>query len=278
MTNPSQTNLQNNNPFAQDDAEAKTRFERYKSEDSFPDIQPALLNSADIYDYVVATGMIWPFDPKNLKSASYQVRLLGKCVYWDEKGELICENIENGKKFTLKKNSIAFVTVEPMFRLPDYIAVRFNLKITNVYRGLLLGTGPLVDPGFVGKLSIPLHNLTTNDYTFEGGELLIWVEFTKVSYNEKWDAWGGRAGEIRRQGKYVPFPERKNQLYSDVDDYLAKAAPHRSIRSSIPDVIQSAQKSAQEAATKARSIQISVTIGDIAITLIRLYFYLTAYL
>ncbi len=28
-----------------------------------------------------------------------------------------------------------------------------------VYKGLLLGTGPIVDPGFVGKLYIPLHKL-----------------------------------------------------------------------------------------------------------------------
>ncbi|MDZ8091094.1 MAG: hypothetical protein RMZ42_04015 [Nostoc sp. DedQUE05] len=163
MTNPSQTNLQNNNPFAQTEAEAEDRFKIYRSLDPFDDIEPALLNSAHIYDYVAATGMIYPFDPENLKSASYEVKVLGECVYWDEEGQKVVQNIKEGDQFFLRPNSIAFVTLEPMFRLPDYIALRFNLKIKNVYRGLLLGTGPLVDPGFVGRLSLPLHNLTTNE-------------------------------------------------------------------------------------------------------------------
>jgi hypothetical protein len=67
--------------------EAVARFKKYKSKDPFPDIPPALLNSADIEDYVRETGMIYPFYPEDLKSASYEARLQGKCIYWDEKGE-----------------------------------------------------------------------------------------------------------------------------------------------------------------------------------------------
>jgi deoxycytidine triphosphate deaminase len=166
-------------PFAQTDKEALERFDKYKSKDPFLEIAPALLNSADIYDYVAATGMVYPFDAGKLKSASYSVPILGKVVYWNEHNEKIVEDIKRGEEFVLRPNSIAFVTIEPMLRIPDYIAFRFNLKITNVYRGILLGTGPLVDPGFIGKLSIPLHNLTTNNYTFVGGDDLIWIEFTK---------------------------------------------------------------------------------------------------
>jgi deoxycytidine triphosphate deaminase len=92
------------------------------------------------------------------------------------------KQISRGETFVLRRNSIAFVQVEPVFRIPDYIALRFNLKILHVHRGILLGTGPLVDPGFVGNLYIPLHNLTDSDYTFKGGEGLIWMEFTKVSW------------------------------------------------------------------------------------------------
>ena len=45
---------------------------------------------------------------------------------------------KDGDEFTLEANSIAFVQVEPVFRLPDYIALRFNLKITHVHRGILI--------------------------------------------------------------------------------------------------------------------------------------------
>jgi len=216
------------------------RIYQGNSYDPFPDIAPALLNSADIIDYVIRTGMILPFRPNDLKAASYEVNLKGKCVYWDEKGEKKVKYVDEGEEFTLRRNSIAFVTLEPFFRLPDYIAIRFNLKITHIYRGLLLGTGPLVDPGFRGRLSIPLHNLTTNDYTFRGGEGLIWMEFTKISPNSKWNIPYQFYDKI---GSFVPF--RRAEM--DVEDYLYKADPHRAKRSSIPEEIRKATNVAKGA-------------------------------
>jgi deoxycytidine triphosphate deaminase len=236
--------------FANNDHEAKQRFEEYKSKDPFPDIIPALLNSADIYDYVALTGMIYPFESRKLKSASYAVPILGKVVYWDDHNSKQVQTIDRDEEFTLRPNSIAFVTLEPMLRLPDYIAFRFNLKITNVYRGILLGTGPLVDPGFVGKLSIPLHNLTTNDYKFTGGEDLIWMEFTKISSNPRWNA--NDVDSISRFGQYIEFPSTK--ALPDVEGYLRKADQHRSIRSSISEAIENARTSAQAAADSAQRI------------------------
>lgn len=258
------------------DDEAERRFKIYKSLDPFPEIIPSLLNSADIYDYVRVTGMLCPFDPKKLKSASYAVPILGTLIYWDEKGDIHKYDLEKGKEFTLKANSIAFVSIQPKFRLPDYIALRFNLKITHIHRGILLGTGPLVDPGYVGKLLIPLHNLTTNDYTFRGGEDLIWMEFTKLSDNSRWQNKTGTSKQflkvgtlirysqipkIPRLGEYVPFPLTKSQ--DNVRKFLDKASPHRAIRSSLPDIIVKAGKSAEDAAKIANSIQRTITIGGI---------------
>jgi deoxycytidine triphosphate deaminase len=264
--------------FADSDSEAGIRFERFKSLDPFPTIPPTLLNSADIMDYVAETGMIFPFYPEKprLKPASYEANLLGKCVYWegvDDEGRTTkkVDIIENGKTFTLKRNSIAFVTLEPMFRLPDYIAMRFNLKIKYIYAGLLLGTGPLVDPGFVGRLSIPLHNLTTNDYTFQAGEGLIWMEFTKLSPNPRWIRKG--TDMSARRGTYFPFPVSKNTR-SDVEDYLYAADPNRSIRSSIPIAVEHAQAAAEEAkkrveeiAGRIRTTERRFTIGGVVVAI-----------
>ena len=135
------------NHLAQSDDEAARQFATYKCTDPYPDIKPALLNSADIYDYVAATGMIYPFNPDKLKPASYEADLLGPVVYWDADNKEKRIDLQRGTQFTLKRNSIAFVTLHAKLRLPKYIALRFNLRITNVHRGILLGTGPLVDPG-----------------------------------------------------------------------------------------------------------------------------------
>lgn len=170
------------------DNEAKRRYEQFLSKDPYPEIEAALLNSADIFQYVAKTGMIYPFDSDKLQGASYEVAIRGTVIWWDEekKEEHIEQLVKPGDSFKLEPNSIAFVTLEPMFRIPDYIALRFNLKIVHVYKGLLLGTGPLVDPGFVGRLSIPLHNLTANTYIFRAGDGIIQMEFTKLSRNNVW--------------------------------------------------------------------------------------------
>jgi deoxycytidine triphosphate deaminase/cell division protein FtsB len=246
--------------FAQTDDEADNRYKEFKLKDPFPDIPHTLLNFVEIKKYVEETGMIHPFHPEenNFKQASYAVKILGRCIYWDEKGRKQDRIINAKDEFPLKRNSIAFVTLEPRFRIPYYIALRFNLKITQIYRGILLGTGPLVDPGFNAKLCIPLHNLTNNDYVLRGGDDLIWVEFTKISTkylsNNKDVICEGKPFVI---DKFVEFRTDKNIL--DVNDYLHKAFHGNPIRSSLSEIRQTAENAKKNTRV--------VTIGGI-ITLI----------
>jgi deoxycytidine triphosphate deaminase/cell division protein FtsB len=259
--------------YATSEEDAKARFQRFSEIDPFPDIPPALLNSSDIRSYVGATGLIFPFNDakEKLKTASYEVDLLGRCVFWDENNQKQDQEVKEGDEFILRKNSIAFVTLRPTFRLPQYIALRFNLKITNVYRGILLGTGPLVDPGYDNRLYIPLHNLTNNDYVFKGGEGLIWMEFTKLSYPSDANALKTIDPLPKKwMGDLAKFDEQKNKLRS-VEDYIRKGEPHRSVRSSIPAVFHQAQEAAKSAREAVKTFEKRFAIGGIitlAITLI----------
>ncbi len=248
--------------FAASEEEARARFDKYKRVDPFPEIRPALLNTADVVSYIAATGMLFPFRDEHLKLlklASMEIPLLGKAVYWDDNNKRHEEDINRGQPFVLRSNSIAFVTLEPMFRIPEYLALRFNLRITHIYRGILLGTGPLVDPGYQNRLSMPLHNLTTNDYTILGGEGLIWMEFTKLSPLPDESAKPGLDGQVRYRTPGV-FPEEKNELDS-VADYLHKADPHRSIRSSIPEAIRDARDTAKAASRDLDSLKSQLKWG-----------------
>lgn len=261
------TTQQEQYPLRNDD-DAKARFNEYKSRDPFPDIPAALLNSADIYDYARTTGMIYPFDSEKLKSASYEASVGADCIYWEDDGKKQSVDLSKKGSFLLKPNSIAFVTTRETFRLPDYMAVRFNLTITNVHRGLLLGTGPIVDPGFKGRILIPLHNLTTNQYKFNYKDKLIWLEFTKISTNERWANNNGSTSS--RKGEYVLFPEKKT---NKKPDYYLKELK---IQSSIPEARREAEKSAKEAEESAKrsekttrkyAIGTFVTAVAIAVTL-----------
>ena len=243
--------------------------------DPFPNVPHALLSAEDIAKYVFATGAISPFYPSDecgrLKKAAYEGRIGDAAYIFDEYGALapLCV-----KPLVVGANSIVFVESDIDFRLPDFLALRFNLQIRHVHRGLLLGTGPLVDPGFWGKLCIPLHNLTDEDYSIPKDEGLIWIEVTKTSLKK----------EERATVQGVNPLREKPKGYWDIKDLIHKAAAPIAkegktvaIRSSIPMVAREATsraKGAEKAAREARYwIRVMGGIGLIALIGIGAAFY-----
>lgn len=235
--------------FAQTDEEATQRAAVWESRDPLQSIPTGLLSSAEIDDYARITSMIHPYDRRALKSASYEMHIGGRFIYWDDSGKKfdIIIDRRHQRYVVLPANSITFIQVEPLFRLPNYIAVRFNLRITHVHRGLLLGTGPLVDPGFHGRLLIPLHNLTAYEYYLDTEKALIWVEFTKTTFGCV-----PREAVASHERHFVAFPAINRNLTPD--EYLFKARGGQPIISSIPGAIARAEQSAVAAAGSVRTL------------------------
>ena len=239
--------------------------------DPCPEIPPSLLSAEHIKKYVTATGAIAPFyieggRNSRLKKASYEGRIGERAYMYNRKGML--EGLGLGDELRVEANSIVFVECDLDFRLPDHIALRFNLQIRHVHRGLLLGTGPLVDPGYWGKLCIPLHNLTDEDYSISRDDGLIWVEFTKTT-----EAHRG-SGDLGRP------PLDKREEYWKIQEFIERAArPMNGIgesvhtRSSISKVIdraesasssaEQAERSATDAKNQASRMSKNITLGGI---------------
>jgi deoxycytidine triphosphate deaminase len=238
------------------DEEVEARAERFRYLDPFPDIPPALLSSQHFIKYVKATALIHPFreDKARIKAASYEAQAGKYSIRWDEEGKKILTPISDESPLFLLKNSITFVQIESTIRRPQYIALRFNLRIAQVHRGLLLGTGPLIDPEFEGDLLIPIHNLTDQDYTIPKSEGLIWIEFTKTS------------SEPDRNWIYK-IEARKRLVAPEA--YLEKANHNNPIRSSIKGAIADVQKKADAAEISARkakrSSQLFLTVGFLGV-------------
>lgn len=233
-----------------DDAAAKAAYELYKTKDPFVNIAPTLLRADHIKEYAQTTGLIFPFDEAKLKNASYGLPLDGFCVWWDGKGKRrevvvtaddaapkgLWAGVARARNIEVPSNSIVFVTLGSMIRLPDYIAARFNLRILQVYRGFLVGTGPLVDPGFEDRLTFPIHNLTDATYTLSAdGDTLVWVEFTKIS----------RRGDDDT-AMPAPYNERQRRYRArGLGQLLNDANQGRPICSSIPESVEQARKALQ---------------------------------
>ncbi len=136
-----------------------------------------MLSADRIQYYARLVGMISPFNEERLKPASYELTLGPRCQVEGRDRVLTPEK----PTLLIPPNSIAFVSMGERLLLPHYIAARFNLRISLVYRGLLLGTGPQVDPGFQGVLSCPLHNISNNPIMIQLGEHVATIDFVKTT-------------------------------------------------------------------------------------------------
>ena len=150
--------------------------ERTKNDINIPD---GLFSGTQIEYCIAKYRIIENADIKNcIREATYEMRLGKKAIRWDnkEKKEF---NVESDGHIVLEPNSVTFVTTIERFNLPHDIVARFNLKSKMVHRGLLLGTGPIVDPGFQSRILIPIHNFSNQPVRISYGDRFISVEFTK---------------------------------------------------------------------------------------------------
>ena len=251
--------------------EISTEFNQYKFYDPFPDVDPALLNGYDIERYISTCKIVEPSDPRNVKSATYKVPLYGEAYFWDEdtkERKVVSlrrqDTREPKDKLKLKPNSITYIHIDTVFRVPYYMAFRFNLTVSLAHKGLLLGTGPIVDPGFEGRIMIPVHNLTANEYDLDAGIGLIRVEFTKLSNNNVF-----ASGADTSAYDHYLFPD--DAKYWCAERYFDDINCRKPIISSIPTAMNDARKSAKNAeisANKAKSTIKKITIaGTLAVIL-----------
>jgi deoxycytidine triphosphate deaminase len=146
--------------------------------DPEPEVEGILLSDR-IEGYVKKYNLLvsaHDFRETNLKPASYSLTL-------DTKYYLNGEIVEVGPDgyLFIPPNSYVIAGIKEKVILPHWCAARFGLRVAYVYKGLLMGAGPQVDPGFEGNLGCPLHNLTDRPAKIKLGEPFAWIDFTKTS-------------------------------------------------------------------------------------------------
>src|SRR5713226_8796709 len=154
------------------------RIPEYKYHDPRPNDRGLLL-SDQIHELCQAGFIIsHGYDRKYLRPASVTLTIGESYIDSNGRPQRLSKV---GDSFVFKKNSIVYVSSSEELDLPYYIVARFNLRVHWVYDGILLGTGPQVDPGFRGTLSCPLYNLTNLDITIRRGEEFATIDFEKTT-------------------------------------------------------------------------------------------------
>lgn len=263
------------------------RYAAFHNQDPYHQIPPSLLHSGHLASYALACGMIEPFDREQLtKPATYLVTVEGECRYVDETGTTVRFYLSSNPAARQKHpdvrdyvriapNSVCFLTLAPEFRLPAYLGARFNLLIRDVYRGLLVGTGPLVDPGFTGRLSIPIHNFTSREYYFRADEGLVYFEFTKLGWSNDpqsppLPSWLPAPIDVQ-----PPFPRSKTRRRT-LDDYLTDATGGGPPASSIGAALHSTEKQVRQTSTLLRWFGIGGVVAAVGLVLTSWSLYISA--
>src|SRR5260370_2432098 len=152
--------------------------DRWQYEDPHPEDNGILLSNR-IHELCEQKLLIWEgYEEKNLRPAEYTIRVGPD--YMDSEGKFRHFTDEEDS-FIFEKNSIVYVSIKERLHLPYYIIARFNLRVNWVYDGILLGTGPQVDPGYFGFLSCPLYNLTNSDITIRREQPFATIDFEKTT-------------------------------------------------------------------------------------------------
>lgn len=198
--------------------DVKEKYKRFKDVDPYPEIDSSLLNAEDIVKYILTTGMLDPFEPEKLKGAIYTCTFSGNYLKYNDNNECEAYSLSDDEELTIKPNSISYLEISTFFQIPLYLVLRFNLQVQHVYKGLLLGTGPIVDPGFVGRLYIPLHNFTSNTYIIRKNADLISVEFTKLSIKDDW-----KIEKKNNQSEYTDIITKLN--FTELPKEIQKSIP-----------------------------------------------------
>jgi len=203
------------------------------------------------------------FIEKNLRPAAYTLRIGD--IYIDSKGKPGKLNADN-PSFVMEPNSIVYVSTFEKLDLPYYIAARFNLRVKWVYKGILLGTGPQVEPGYRGFLSCPLYNLTNSPIRITFCEDFATIDFERTTTfcdhasSDEIEALKKSAGEFDK----VTYGEETYLLFNQEERPPLKLYPGY-------DVLSSLSQMEQDVRTW-RHIGIAFAVSFFALTLTLLSF------
>jgi len=142
-----------------------------------------VLLSDRIKFYVDTVHLIHPddFDEDCLKYASYDLRVGDEYYHNDKK-----KKPDDNGKIVIPRNGLIFVKLRERLNIPYYMVAQHDLKVKQVYRGLLAGRSLQIDPGYAGHINYPIFNFTDEDKEIYVGKKITTMCFIKTTpFGEK---------------------------------------------------------------------------------------------
>lgn len=155
-----------------------TRLRRDPRDEVWKNWQGAVLLKDEIEYYSsLEAPLIKPLESSLLKPAGYLLRLGKECRVSGKEHNLSDKN----PKLVIPPHEIAVVSTLEELSVPGFLVGRWNLRVTEVYEGLLWVGGAQVDAGFEGHLYCPLYNLSTRSVELRFRDPLFAIDFVRTT-------------------------------------------------------------------------------------------------
>lgn len=159
------------------------------------------------------------FDERQLDRSKYNARLgkayykAGKFGYLDEKSNphLVVESYE-----------LVFVESYEVFKLPENVVARYDLRISGCLGGMGLQTGLQIDPTYYGRFFCPLFNFSDSEFRLKYKDHLASVEFLYTTPpTAETKPYGGGKQELFSLSQTLLSPRRSGlgRLWAELESF-----------------------------------------------------------
>jgi deoxycytidine triphosphate deaminase len=172
----SSSDSESNKPLRERELEELSKF--FLRENALPDVSVSgVLLSDQIKKCVIDFDLIKPFDERaQLKAASYRLTVGERYALGGE-----ISSLSRDGQIKIDPFQVVVIQTRERINMPRNMIARWNIKVSQAYRGLVWVGGPQVDPGYVGYLFCPIYNLSDRQVTLSFGEEVAVIDFVKTS-------------------------------------------------------------------------------------------------
>lgn len=176
-----------------------------------------ILSDLDIRHFI-DTGdiVIWDFS-NELEPASYDLRIGKEGMI--EQGTV---NIEEKKYIKIPRGAIIVIYPLEKIKLSTRVAARYGLRSHFARKGLVLLSGPQIDPGFNGTLAVTLFNAGTSEVVLSYMEKFATIEFSLLNTPASKGYTGPYQGQTRITSEEIELITKEYKNFSEIEDQITE--------------------------------------------------------
>jgi hypothetical protein len=120
--------------------------------------------------------------------------------------------------------STAVIYPREKIRLSNKLAARYGLRSKFARKGLILLSGPQIDPGFEGALSVTVFNGGTDDVRLDHMEEFSTIEFVQLSSPASRGYSGAYQGQKPLAAEDIDLMTRRYKTFAQIESELHRTS------------------------------------------------------